>query len=142
MTLAEIMTAVRSRFVSLVAEPNGLPVVHDNGPEPEPAAVPKWCRLTVSFSASAQASTGTPAHARFRHTGSMTANLFVPLQQGDAVLMALLDAIGHVFRGVTLVTPQVRFGSPYPIGVATPDRAWFTRAVQIPFSADTIGANG
>lgn len=138
MTQAEVFEAIRTRFQTLIATPEGLRVIHDNAPEPSRTMVSRWVRFSVQVDSHQQVAMGA---RRYRMVGSATALVFVPKQEGDAAALAIADDIITAFRGVSLTDPMVTF-TPAPgiIGTAADSEAWCQRTVRIPFRADTVEA--
>lgn len=131
--LASAFDAIRDRFDTVVAAPNGLVVVHDNGPAPS-SVTQSWCRFSVQIDSNRQISFGKRI---FRVTGQATAILFSPIQKGDGAVLALADATVDAFRGVALSNPTINFTpAPGVIGTADQDSSWCKRTVRIPFRHD------
>lgn len=142
MSVAEFKEAVRARFRDEVVEQfNGFKHVLDNGPEPDPRPNP-WCRFSVACSPLQQVSTGDSLTARFRCTIIATANVFEPLQKGDATSTEIADAIVAAFLGWKLTSPDLSVQSAGIVGVPTrdPNGAWSKSDVTITIRADQIGA--
>lgn len=137
MTQAQILQAIRGRFRTLVETPQSLVVVQDNGPGPT-APTAKWCRLSVAPRSKTRLTVGpTP---RWEIAGDVTVNLFVSAQQGEAVMLAIVDAIDAAFSGQRLTGPQISFGGVSPVGGPSLDGGWFARVVRWSYRAYAVGA--
>lgn len=132
MSQAAAIEAVRARFIAEVATPNSLVVVYDNGPVPA-TATPRAV-VTVSIDAEQQLTMGA---RKFRATGALEVQLFVPRERGDAALLALAQDVLDAFQGVTLNSPLVRFTPPPSlVGAVDYDDAMARRTVRVPFLTD------
>lgn len=130
MTQASAITSIRARFVAQVATPQSLAVVYDNGPEP--AITSPWARATVAIDSAQQLTMG--ATPRFRASGSLTVNLFVPRETGDEALTELSQMVVDAFQNVTTASPLVRYTPVAPfVGATEGDESWSRRTVRVPF---------
>jgi len=130
---AAAIEAVRARFIAEVATPNSLVVVYDNGPVP--ATTTPRAVVTVSIGDEQQLTMG--GARKFRATGELEAQLFVPRERGDAALLALAQDVLDAFQGVTINSPLVRFTPPPSlVGAVDYDDAMARRTVRVPFLTD------
>lgn len=133
MSQAAAIQAVRARFIAEVATPNSLVVVYDNGPVP--ATTTPRAVVTVSIDGEQQLTMG--GARKFRATGALEVQLFVPRERGDAALLTLAQDVLDAFQGVTLNSPLVRFTPPPSlVGAVDYDDAMARRTVRVPFLTD------
>lgn len=138
MTFSELREAVQARFRTLVAEPQGLTTIQDNGPPPA-AMSAKWCRLRIPVQTRQQAALGGPGANRFRTIGQVMVDLHAPGEQGAATLTALVDAIKVAFQRVALAAPDLRFTPPpSPVGEIQRAGGWAMWTVAIPYQLDEV----
>ena len=129
MTVAAIITAIRDRLIA--AMPTGLRLVIDNAPDhPEPSS---YATAAVQIDNTVQVS----MPPRYRVTGALIVNVYMPAGSGDAALNAHCDTIAAAFRGGDIASPMVAF-RPAPTVTGAMQRAdgWAARTVRIPFRAD------
>jgi hypothetical protein len=135
MTFEQLANTIRSRFKTQVADTQSLPTQYDNHSFDNPDNA-QWCRLTINFGESFQASNGGTGANRFRTPGVMTAQLFTPTGKGDKDILALADVIKTAFRCVT--DSGVVFKTPSIKRVGRVKKEWQIN-VNCPFYADDIG---
>lgn len=140
------VNAIRQRFETLVATPNGLVVVYGNQPVADSGIGDRWVRLSVRAADRFEATSGEPTRRRFRTRGIAFAVICESLNAGDGDQDELVDAIQTAFDGITLnpsADPPlwIRFRAAFPDGDAVLDesKCWWNRTVQIPWQADNIG---
>ena len=74
---------------------------------------------------------------KFRATGSLEAQLYIPRERGDAALLALAQEVLDAFQGVTTNSPLVRYTPPPSlVGAVDYDDAMARRTVRVPFLTD------
>jgi len=130
---AAAIQAVRARFIAEVATPNSLVVVYDNGPVP--ATTTPRAVVTVSVDGEQQLTMG--GARKFRATGTLEVQLFIPRERGDAALLTLAQDVLDAFQGVTINSPLVRFTPPPSlVGAVDYDDAMARRTVRVPFLTD------
>lgn len=134
MSIQTIASTIRNRFKTQVATPRTLPTQYDNHALAKQADL--WCRLSVLFGQSEQASIGSPASNRYRTVGIMTAQLFLPVGKGEKNLYVMADYIVAAFRSVT--DTGVTFRTPSITQVGRDESFWQVN-VDCPFYADEIG---
>ena len=133
LTAAELVT---QRFVTVVATPNTLTVVHDNQTSSAVPTTGRWCRLSLQLGEQKQGTVGKSLRL-FRTTGVLLAQLFDPLGEGDGKQLALIDLIVDAFRGVQLAGPPViLFAPPYVSAPPVREDSWWQSVVAIPFHVD------
>ena len=133
MSQALAIQAVRDRFISQVATPNALVVVYDNGPVPA-SATPR-AAVSVIVEDERQLTMGA---RRFRITGRLDVELYVPRERGDAALLDLANDTLVAFRGAATSSPiAVRFTpAPTLVGGIDYQDAMARRTVRVPFLCD------
>ncbi len=136
MSYEGIANTIRSRFKTLIAEVQSLPIQYDN----QDFKIPDnrlWARCNIKFGESRQVSIGGGASGnRFRHVGLLMVQLFQPLDRGDKAALALADGIAGTFRGVTVSGVTFRTPSVQNVGRVN---GWWQVNVDCPFCADQIG---
>ena len=137
MTYDAIATAIRAKFKTDVATPNGMIVTNDN--EPPKGLKQTWYRLTVLPEVTEQMHTGTTGSRRYRITGRAVLNMFRAVGTGDGDMLDVVDLVVAAFNGATIADPIVNFEPP-PTLVGGVDQAdgWFQRTMDIPFEADVF----
>ncbi len=133
MSQADIIEAIRQRFIDEVAEPLELVVVHDNEPPKSPAS--SWCRFLVQPQDRRQASSGG-ASVRFRTTGTAQAQVFVPAARGDSAAITIAQAVLTAFTLWKSADPDVTVTTALISGDVARDEAWWRRTVEIRWRAD------
>lgn len=98
--------------------------------EPQPREA--WVRLTILDSAGRQVATAPP---RFRRSGVVVVQVFVPDGTGDAAAREIADEVARVFQGSTI--DGVRFGAS-SIEHVGPDGGWFQLNVQQVFEYEVV----
>jgi len=134
MSTQTIASTIRSRFKTLIATPHSLPTQYDN--ENETKQTDLWCRLSILFGDSFQASIGAPSSNRYRDTGVVVAQLFLPLGKGDKQLYQTAGYIKTAFKSVSV--SGVVFRTPSVKRVGRSENFWQVN-VSCPFYADEIG---
>ena len=133
MSQAAAIEAVRARFIAQVATPNSLVVIYDNGPVP--ATTTPRAVVTVSIDDEQQLTMG--GARKFRSTGSLEAQLYIPRERGDSALLALAQDVLDAFQCVTTNSPLVRYTPPPSlVGAVDYDDAMARRTVRVPFLTD------
>lgn len=135
MTTGTIVVAVRERFDTVVAQPLGLHVVYDNGPDPDVATM-LWARFTIETDRPEPVST---APVRWRIRGRAIVAMHVAAQQGDAALLDLFGAIEAAFTAHSQPVPKLQYQRPSMVGASQMYGGWFRRTARIEFYADEIG---
>lgn len=133
MSQAAAIAAIRSRFISQVATPQGLVVVYDNAPAV--ASTVPTARVTVQVREERLLTLGRPR--RWRAVGEVEVRLSQPRERGDADILSKAEAVLDAFRGVTIASPVVRFTPPPTVvGALDAEDALASRTVRVPFEAD------
>lgn len=129
MTVAAIIESVRIRLANSM--PAGLRLVFDNAPDA--AEQGNYATASVQIDNTVQVS----MPPRYRVTGALIVNIYVPAGSGDAALHAHCDTIAAAFRGSDIASPMVAF-RPAPTVTGSAQRAdgWGSRTLRIPFRAD------
>lgn len=132
MTSADVAAVIRERFRTLVAEPEGVVVAHDNA-EFSPPDGGKWVRLSMVDGDSTNIeATGPVRH--YRTVGVAIAAIHVPLNAGDAQARALAAKVVTAFRATTV--SGVLFSTPSERVAGRERERWWRHDVVIPFQWD------
>jgi hypothetical protein len=126
-----LVSKVSARFNTQVATPLSLPTFHDNADVEDKPSDARWCRFSVRPGIDRQIALG--ASKRFRTPGVAIAQLFAPINKGDATLYEVADAIKTAFRAVT--ADGVHYQVPYTQVVGKVSGQWQINVV-CPFDAD------
>lgn len=127
----ETMAAtISDRFDSVIAVPESVTTLYDNDPTDKPQHT-MWVHFTLQEGETFVRTLGTVK--TYRTPGIATAQIFIPVGQGDKDALALADKIKTAFRairvsGVVFKTPSVR-------RVGRTD-SWWQLNVSCPFYAD------
>lgn len=135
MTASAIASAIRSRFQTLIAGPQNLLTFYDNQDESTAPPSERWCRVSVLFGETRQASFAATGQRQYRTTGLCSVEIYHPIGGGDGQQLTLADTIVAAFRGVGLSSPPIFFQSP-SVTAGFMDGPWWKRNVQITFSSD------
>ena len=124
---------IRSRLESMVTTPGSIPVQHDNQAY-QPTDGQAWIRFAVDDVGAQALDIGSTS--AYRSSGVATAQVFTPVELGDADALALADQVVAAFRGVT--DHGVAFHAPAvkPIGARGP---WWQVNVSIPWRVEQYG---
>lgn len=130
-----IFNTIRKRFQEQVVDliSPALPTAFDNAPFTRPDNS-QWARLSIQAGERIQQDFGSSTK-RFRNTGMMTVQIFVPLEKGDKAALEAADFVDGVFRSVT--DAGVVFRSPFITPVGRIEKEWQVN-VTCPFYADII----
>jgi len=101
----------------------------DNNGNPRP-----WVRFSIRPGAAQQQSLGAPGSRRFRQTGVVICQIFVPTGQGDGSAHEIADDIAASLRGVT--DSGVRLRATTPPQFVGPDGAWWQANSTTEFEFD------
>lgn len=134
MTALTTANAIRTRFRTNVTDVYSYSTAWDNMPFSPPSGA-LWLQFSVLHGDSDQVEVG--GGGRFRTNGVAFANVFAPVDTGDAAATQAADRIVAEFRavtagGVTYRTPSVR-----RVGRSG---NWFQINVEIPWYADVVPA--
>jgi len=105
-THAEIKQAIRRRFNAEIGVTRDVKVQYGDHPFERPEAL--WVRCTLQFGESRQVETG--GTKRQRVTGLIVAQVFDPVNEGDADATEMADWIAAAFRAVS--ANQVTYQMP------------------------------
>lgn len=137
MTLDAVNGAIRTHYDDTH---NAIPTEHDNHPiaHPDDAI---WVRFSILPGENSQVSIGasTITKARTRRVGVAMAQIFGPLNGGDAAVITVADAIEATFRRKTVGGPSlaIQFRTPTIVRIGRRDDAWQVN-VSCPFFVDEI----
>ncbi len=135
MSFAATAATIRQRFASEFALVRAaVPVAYANRQFTPPDNA-EWVRLAIIEGDSTLAGLGGTGANRYRNTGVVAAQIFVPVAVGDGLAYEIADDIATIFR--SKLVSGVRFRTP-ATAPAGPDGAWYQRNVTVPFSADLI----
>ena len=134
MTFEAIANAHRTRFGTEIEDGQNVAVQYDNDGEFVIPEDTKWIRFSPGFLGAQQISAGTDP--KFRITGLFSAQIMVPIHDGDKAAMELADAIVTAFRattadGIVYRTPAVGLGHR-----SEPDSKWWQVNVTCPWYAN------
>lgn len=132
MSYADEGTAILQRFYTEWAGTTGIAVPNK---EFEPTADEPWVRVSILGADAALVSSGNTGDRRYRHTGLVSVQVFVPKNTGDGVARTLAEQACAVFRGVT--ADDVVYGAPYVTPGGT-DGNWYQLNVWAPFRRDSL----
>lgn len=116
---------------------NGLPVLYwdTEGSIPDSGA---WCRLTVRHAEGRTAAIGGPAGSRrFRHTGTVTVQIFTPHNEGGTLSDQLCDVVENAYEGAVTSPGRVIFRNVRTNEIGQ-DGQWFQVNVLADFEYDKI----
>lgn len=128
------LETIRTRFKTEIATAHNLPTQYDNHLKIKQTDL--WCRMTVLFGDSFQASIGSPGSNRFRDTGVMVAQLFLPNGKGEKDIWVMAGYIKAAFRAVSVSGVKFRVPSAKRIGR---NGNFLQVNVSCPFYVDEIG---
>lgn len=92
-----------------------------------------WVRLSIVDSDSAQVSMGN--NPRFRHFGTIVAQVYVPEGDGSRAARSHADTIAGIFRNKYFGTPVINTKAP-SLTVIGENEGWYQVNVLIPFQWD------
>ena len=95
-----------------------------------------WVRLSIRSNDAEIATMGGVGNRRFRQSGAMLVQVFVPTGVGDGTVYEIADDVGNAVRGVTV--SGVRLKATTPPRFVGPDGAWFQANLSTPFEFDLI----
>lgn len=93
-------------------------------------AVDTWARVKAQFPGSRQVSTGPVGTRRFERTGTIFVQLFVPVDQGTAALLDLVQAVRTTFESQQLAADLWTYATG--VAPAIEDGRWFMRVCSTP----------
>lgn len=132
--------AIRTRFNTEWAGGaySTVPVAWANA-EFDPPSEDEWVRVTIFDAEAFQVSIGGVAGAgnTYRHPGIVVVNIFVPINVGDGLALAMADAVATIFRAWQDATTKTRFLTPSVSRIGT-DGNWFQINVTCPFERDEL----
>lgn len=135
MSFAATAATIRQRFATEFALVRAtVPVAYANRQFTPPDNA-EWVRLNIIEGNSALAGIGGAGANRYRNSGLVTAQIFVPVAVGDGLAYEIADDIAAIFR--SKLVSGVRFRTPATVP-ARPDGPWYQRNVNVPFTADLI----
>lgn len=140
MGYAAAHNAIRTRFNTqwTAGSYSAVPVAWANA-EFDPPSEDEWVRVTIVDAAAFKVSFGgfIGAGDNYRHPGVVVVNIFVPLNVGDGLALAMADEIASIFRAWQDATTRTRFFTPYVTRVGV-DGNWFQVNVTCPFDRDEL----
>lgn len=88
-----------------------------------------WARVTVEPTTSEQSTFGQAPYRKFERLGNVFVQLFAPLNEGSAKILALVEDVRTVFEGMRISELNLYAATPRRIV----DNAWTSRIVVIPY---------
>tara|TARA_Y100000114_G_scaffold92046_1_gene85488 strand:- start:773 stop:1198 length:426 start_codon:yes stop_codon:yes gene_type:complete len=126
---------VRSKFGTLTLSGSSVTVVHSNDSALDPSAT--YAVVNVGVSNNSQQTMGTSK--RFRATGEVLCELWVPIATGENDVEDLVENVTNLFiaQTSTVSAHTIRY-QPAPAVLSTPIReeGHWSRTVRIPFTVD------
>ena len=134
MNYEAIGNALRNRFKIQVSAPLSLSTQYDNAPPTKPTnTLDKYARLSIKYAEQKQ--TGLGDVKRYRISGIMYANIFVPITKGVEEGYVIADTVIMAFR--TTDQGGIKYKTPSLDHVGRDEENW-TLVVKCPFYADTF----
>lgn len=88
-----------------------------------------WARVTVEPTTSEQATFGQAPYRKFERRGNVFVQLFAPMGEGSAKILALVEDVREVFEGMRISELNLYAATPRRVD----DKAWTSRVVVIPY---------
>lgn len=99
----------------------------------DPVKDTPWVRLNVLTGNARQVSMGL--FRRFRRTGLVLVQIFVPAGRGDGLAKELADSVANIFEGRTVNGVIFRAADLERVGV---DGSWAVWRCSVPYQADSL----
>lgn len=127
---------VRRALGDLIARPFSLGIQYDNDGANK-FNTGRWCRLSVQHRTTKRSTatglSGGVATGVIQRTGSMIAQLFAPIVEGDGELLAIAEFVESNLRSVTIEGVTYHVPSTERVG-RTSDNLWWQVNTTVPFS--------
>ena len=137
MTLLQLAIGLSTRFNdqigNVAVEYDNAPLMKNGVKVNKPTNEP-WIRCAVKLGDPAKVQTG--GRSLYRRAGVLIAQVFCPLNTGDATGLELAETIVTAFRGYTGMT-HARFREPRVENIGRNENEWQIN-VTCPFEADTF----